>query len=107
MLNEIMLMHVLNELVKWLIKSIDIKAETRTRSQVQTNARHDLRDLFERTNASWKRHENIAEFDHLRFAFTHVLDHIKLGQILLLNTRVDEELRLNAIHFATMLEHHA
>lgn len=34
MLDEIMLMHVLNELVKRLIKSIDIKAETRTRSQV-------------------------------------------------------------------------
>lgn len=42
MLDKIMLVHVLDELVKWLIESINIEAETRARSQMQTDARHDL-----------------------------------------------------------------
>ena len=66
----------------------------------QRDLGHHLRDLFQRAGAARERDKGVAQLDHPGLALGHVLRDDEPGQAVILHLRVDEELGLNAGHFA-------
>ena len=65
---------------------------------------HHLRDLFQCPGAAGERNESIPQLDHLRLALRHVLRDDQIGQAVVLQLSLHEELRLHAGHLAARCE---
>ena len=65
---------------------------------------HHLRDLFQCPGAAGERNESIPQLDHLRLALRHVLRDDQIGQAVVLQLPLHEELRLHAGHLAARCE---
>ena len=61
---------------------------------------HHLCDLFQRTCPAGKRNERIAQLDHLRLPFGHVLCDDQLREAIVLKFPFDKERRLYAGHLS-------
>ena len=59
---------------------------------------HDLCDLFQRPGAAGKRHECIAQLDHLRLALGHILRDDEFGQTVVLQLLFHKEPRFHPSH---------
>ena len=66
----------------------------------QRDLGHHLRDLFQRAGSAGERDKGVAQLDHPGLALGHVLGDDEPGQAVILHLRVDEELGLDAGHFA-------
>ena len=82
------------------VVAVEVVEDAGRVQMTQRDLGHHLRDLFQRAGSAGERDKGVAQLDHPGLALGHVLGDDEPGQAVILHLRVDEELGLDAGHFA-------